>query len=58
MAKGVFRLAVEEGDLKRGCFLCGQIAGMVSKVQPAAEIVREVMAQAEPLLKGAGKWVQ
>lgn len=58
MAKGVFRLAVEEGDLKRGCFLCGQIAGMVKKIQPAAEIVREVMAEAEPLLKGAGKWVQ
>ena len=25
MAKGVFRLAVEEGDLKHGCFLCGQL---------------------------------
>ncbi len=58
MAKGVFRLAVEEGDLRRGCFLCGQIAGMVRKIQPAAEIVREVMAEAEPLLKGAGKWVE
>ena len=31
---------------------------MVKKEQPAAEIVREVMAEAEPLLKGAGKWVQ
>lgn len=58
MAKGVFRLAVEEGDLRRGCFLCGQIAGMVKKIQPAAEIVREVMDGAEPLLKGAGKWVR
>jgi enoyl-[acyl-carrier protein] reductase II len=58
MTKGVFRLAVEEGDLQKGCFLCGQIAGMVKKEQPAAEIVREVMEQAEPLLKGAGKWVK
>lgn len=58
MAKGVFRLAVEEGDLQRGCFLCGQIAAMVKKEQPAAEIVREVIEQAEPLLKGAGKWVR
>jgi enoyl-[acyl-carrier protein] reductase II len=27
-----------EGDLNRGCFLCGQVAGMVTKQQPAADI--------------------
>lgn len=58
MATGVLRIAVEEGDLKRGCFLAGQIAAMVHKEQPAAEIVREVMQEAETILKGAAQWVK
>ena len=39
-------------------FLAGQIAAMVSKVQPAAEIVRDVIEGAEPILRGAMKWVK
>ena len=58
LATGVLRLAVQEGDLKQGCFLSGQIAAMVNKVQPAAEIVKEVMDEAEPILLGASKWVK
>jgi len=57
-AAGAYRLAVQEGDLKRGCFLSGQIAAMVTKEQPAAEIVREVMEEAELILKGAHQWVK
>ena len=58
MGVGALRLAVQEGDNERGCFLSGQIAAMVKKQQPAAEIVREVMEGAEPILKGAAKWVK
>ena len=58
LAVGALRLAVKEGDLEKGCFLSGQIAAMVKKEQPAAEIVREVMEDAEPILKGASKWVE
>ena len=58
LAVGALRLAVQEGDLKRGCFLSGQIAAMVNKVEPAADIVRSVMEEAEPLLKGAREWVK
>ena len=47
-----------EGDLEEGCFLSGQVAAMVKKIQPAAEIVREVMEEAEPVLKGATQWVR
>ena len=49
---------MQEGDLDKGCFLSGQVAAMVKKEQPAAEIVREVMEEAEPILKGAPKWVE
>ena len=58
LAVGALRLAVQEGDLQKGCFLSGQIAAMVNKIQPAAEIVREVMEESEPLLKGAPQWVK
>lgn len=58
LARGALRLAVQEGDAENGCFLSGQIAAMVKKEQPAAEIVREVMEEAEPLLLGASRWVR
>ena len=58
MATGTLRAAVQEGDYQKGCFLSGQIAAMVNKEQPAAEIVREVIEEAEPLLRGAGQWVK
>ena len=58
LGTGKLRLAVQEGDLKQGCFLSGQIAAMVKKEQPAAEIVKEIMDEAEPILMGASKWVK
>lgn len=57
-ATGALRLAVQEGDLEKGCFLAGQIASVVKKIQPAAEIVKEVMDEAEPVLMGASSWVK
>ncbi len=58
LGTGALRLAVKDGDAEHGCFLAGQVAGMVSKEQPAAEIVREVMEGAEQVLLGASKWVK
>ena len=58
LATGALRRAVQEGDIEQGCFLSGQIAAMVNKEQPAAEIIAEVMSQAEPILKGAAAWVK
>ena len=58
MAAGALRLAAVEGDEKTGCFMPGQIAGMVKKEQPAAEIIREIFEEAEVILNGAKKWVK
>ena len=58
LGTGALRLAVQEGDLEHGCFLSGQIAAMVKQIQPAADIIRDVMEGAEEVLKGAGKWVR
>ena len=58
MATGALRLAVQEGDVEKGCFLSGQIAAMVKKEQPAGEIVKEVMEEAEAILLRATSWVR
>ena len=58
LATGALRLAVQEGDFEKGCFLSGQIASMVNKEQPAAEIIKEVMEEDEPILLSASKWVR
>ncbi len=58
MGVGALRLAAVEGDEKQGCFPCGQIAGMVDREQTSAEIVTEVMAEAEKILGGANIWVK
>ena len=58
LGAGALRLAVKEGDMEKGCFLAGQAAAMVKKEQPAAEIVKEVMEEAEHILQGASQWVK
>ena len=58
LAVGALRLAVQEGNNEKGCFLSGQCAAMVKKEQSAAEIVKEIMEEAEPILRGAEKWVK
>jgi enoyl-[acyl-carrier protein] reductase II len=55
---GSLQLAAVEGDVSRGCFLAGQIAGLIKKEQTAKEIVEELMSEAESILNGAGKWVK
>lgn len=58
LATGALRLAVQEGDNDKGCFLSGQIAAMVKTEQPAADIVKEVMEEVEPILRRASSWVK
>lgn len=55
---GALRLAAVLGDEKNGCFMAGQIAALVTCEQPAAEIIREMFAQAETLLGGAAQWLR
>ena len=57
LAVGKLRLAVKEGDEKKGCFLSGQIAALVKKEQPAAQIVKEVIEGAEQILRSAEKYI-
>lgn len=58
MGVGALRLAAVEGDTEKGSFLCGQIAGMIHREQPAAAIIEEIFSEAESVLNGAKKWVR
>lgn len=58
LGAGSLRMAAVEGDVKNGSVLAGQISGLVKKEQPAAEIIEEIFAEAEKILKGASKWVR
>ena len=52
LGTGSLRRAVIDGDREAGSFMAGEIAGMVKKEQPAAEILAEVYSQADKLLNG------
>ena len=55
---GSLRKAAVEGDMENGSIMSGQIAALVKEEQPAAQIIREMFAQAETLLAEAAKWVK
>lgn len=58
MAVGSLRAAVVDGDSKKGCFLAGQIAGMVQKEESAREIMEGLVKGTERVWKGAEQWVK
>jgi enoyl-[acyl-carrier protein] reductase II len=45
------RRAVMEGDVETGSVMAGQSVGMVTKEQPTAEILADLVRQAENALK-------
>lgn len=54
-AAGSLRKAAVLGD-ENGCYLAGQIAGMIKTVKPAAEIISDIIDEAEAVIERIGKW--
>lgn len=48
---GRLRAAVIDGDVEMGSIMAGQIAAAINKIQPAAEIIEEIMVRAEEVLE-------
>ena len=48
---GALRRAVIDGDIETGSLMAGQSVGMVTRVQPVAEIIAELVAEAEAALE-------
>ncbi len=55
---GALRRAAVEGEMANSTIMAGQIAALVKKEQSAAEIIREIFAEAEALLAGGSKWLR
>ena len=53
LGKNSLRRAMEEGDIDGGSLMCGQGAALVKKIQPAAEIILDVMKQTESIIRGS-----
>ncbi|GAQ26298.1 2-nitropropane dioxygenase [Tepidanaerobacter syntrophicus] len=51
LGSGKLRLAVIEGDVENGSVMAGQIAGLISDIKPVAEIIQEIITNAEELIK-------
>lgn len=56
MAVGSLKAAVADGDVQQGCFLAGQIAGLVNKEQTAKEIIDEMVTETDKVFEEAAKW--
>lgn len=54
---GSLRKAVFDGDLSGGSFLAGETAGMITRTEPAAAIVEDIIGGAEKLLAQANKLI-
>ncbi|MCA3255632.1 MAG: nitronate monooxygenase [Alphaproteobacteria bacterium] len=51
---GALRRAVVDGDVETGSLMAGQSVGMVTKEEPAADIIAELVADAADALDGRG----
>lgn len=53
---GALRRAVIDGDIETGSLMAGQSVGMVKQIQPAAEILRDLVEQAHEALAGRDRF--
>lgn len=49
LGSGKLRDAVIDGDIQNGSVMAGQISGLVTKVQPAKEIIDEIIKQSQEI---------
>ncbi len=56
--RGALRLAAQAGDHVNGCFMAGQIAGLVKEKESVKEIIDSLMAETKIALRGGLQWVK
>ena len=57
LGTGRLALAMREGDCEMGSLMAGQCAAMVDRIQPAAEIIKELIRETETILEALGRRV-
>ena len=58
MAVGTLKAAVYDGDEHKGCFLAGQIAGLIKKEQSTSDIIGQIFTEAEAILRSSIKYIR
>jgi len=54
LGAGKLALAMRNGDTEMGSLMAGQVAALVCEIQPAAQIVTEMVSGAEKVMRGLG----
>ena len=54
LGSGKLALAMRQGDIEMGSLMAGQVAAMVCEIQPAAQIVDEMIGEAESVMGRLG----
>lgn len=55
---GALRRAAREGDWENGTFMAGQSAGLVNDIKPARQIIEDIIAEAEEVLRRCVSLIQ
>ena len=56
---GALRKAVKEGNESEGCYMAGQSAGMVKKIQTSEDIIKDIISECQNILQTASnKYLQ
>ncbi len=56
LGQGKLKIAVIDGDIESGSVMAGQIAGMITKIQPCKEIIEEIISDANEQLTFVSKF--
>ena len=51
LGAGTLRLAAIDGNIKEGSVMIGQISGMLTDVKPCETIIKDIMTEAETVIK-------
>lgn len=51
LGMGRLKLAMAEGDVKNGSVMAGQVAAMVKQIQPAREIISDLVSETEKIMR-------
>lgn len=57
LGTGKLALAMRQGDIVMGSLMAGQAAAMVTEIEPAAEIITSMIAEAEEIMRSMSGWV-
>jgi enoyl-[acyl-carrier protein] reductase II len=52
LGAGKLAAAMREGDVEMGSLMAGQCSAMIDSIQPAAEIIAELVAEAQSVMRG------